>query len=143
MKTSTLHPPAPQWFLVDAEGKSPGRLASRIARLLRGKHKPAFSPHQMWGDHVVVVNAEKLSVSAGKLRRKVYRKHTGYPGHLKEWSMAKALERRPEDVIERAVKGMLPQNRLRPLMLRHLHVFRGGDHPYAAQQPISLDPTKH
>jgi large subunit ribosomal protein L13 len=138
MKTSTLPPPAPQWHLVDAAGKSAGRLAARIAHILRGKHRPSFSPHQLLADHVIVINTAKLSYPAGKARRRVYRTHTGYIGHLREIALPHVLRERPGKIIEHAVKGMLPRNRLRALMLKRLHVFPGSEHPYGAQKAVPL-----
>jgi large subunit ribosomal protein L13 len=128
-----------QWWVVDANGQTLGRLATRIATLLEGKHKPIYSPHLDTGDHVVVVNAGKVKVTGDKLIQKRYYRHSGYPGGLKEESLEAVLARKPELVIERAVKGMLPQNRLGRAMYRKLKVYRGADHPHQAQQPIAAE----
>jgi large subunit ribosomal protein L13 len=127
------------WWLVDASDQTLGRLATRIATLLEGKHKPMYSPHLDTGDHVVVVNAERVRVTGNKLLQKRYYRHSNYPGGLKEESLEALLERKPELVIERAVKGMLPQNRLGRAMYRKLKVYSGGDHPHAAQQPTAVE----
>lgn len=128
-----------KWFLVDAEGKVLGRLASRVATILRGKHKPDFVPHVDVGDHVVVVNAEKVHLTGRKLRDKVYRWHTGYIGNLREVSAGTMLRTHPERVIEWAVQGMLPKNRLGRAMAKKLKVYRGAAHPHQAQRPEPLD----
>lgn len=138
MKTTTVKPEAPKWLLVDAEGKTIGRLSARIARIIRGKHKPTFSPHQLCGDHIVVINAEKLHLPPKKGTRKTYYRHTGYQGNMKVTSLEKMMEKDPTKVIELAVKGMLPANRLRPQILKLLHVFAGDEHPYSAQKPVPL-----
>lgn len=130
--------PAPTWVLVDAEGQSLGRMASKVAHVLRGKHRPTFSPHQLCGDHVVIINASKLSIPQKKLMQKMYRRHSGYIGHLRSKTMGKMMEESPEKVVQLAVKGMLPANRLRPQMLKRLHVFTDENHSYAAQKPASL-----
>jgi large subunit ribosomal protein L13 len=127
------------WFVVDAEGKILGRLASRIAAILRGKHKPTFTPHVDGGDFVVVVNAEKVRLTGRKLHEKVYYWHSGYPGGIKSATAAQMLERKPEWVIQKAVQRMLPKNPLGRRMLRKLKVYRGPEHPHAAQQPKPLD----
>ncbi len=127
-----------KWYVVDAEGQVLGRLASRVATILRGKHKPAFSPHLDVGDHVVVVNAEKVRLTGKKLRDKVYRWHTGYIGNLREVNAETMLKTHPERVIEWAVQGMLPKNRLGRAMARKLKVYRGPQHPHRAQQPEAL-----
>ena len=126
------------WYLVDAEGKTLGRLATELARRLRGKHKPVYTPHVDTGDYLVVINAEKIAVTGKKLQDKMYHRFTGYIGNLKTESLAQALERHPERVIEIAVKGMLPKNTLGRKMFRKLHVFAGGEHPHQAQQPKPL-----
>ncbi|MFA7682380.1 MAG: 50S ribosomal protein L13 [Candidatus Peribacteraceae bacterium] len=141
MKTSTIPPAAPEWHIVDAEGQSPGRLSADIATVLRGKHRPSFSPHQMCGDHVIVINAEKIKLQSTQLYRKVYYKHTGYLGHLKTTTLGKMMEKNPCSVLERAVKGMLPKNRLRIEMLKRLHVVPGAEHPHEAQKPTPLSFT--
>jgi large subunit ribosomal protein L13 len=128
-----------KWFVVDAQGQVLGRLASRVASILRGKHKPTFTPHLDLGDHVVVINAEKIHLTGRKLTDKVYRWHTGYIGGLREVSAGSLLRSHPERVIEWAVEGMLPKNRLGRAMVKKLRVYRGGDHPHAAQQPTVLE----
>lgn len=127
------------WYLVDASGKTLGRLASELARRLRGKHKPVYTPHVDTGDYIIVVNAEKVRVTGRKLRDKMYHRHTGYIGNLKSEPLHKLLQRAPERVIEQAVKGMLPKNPLGRQMFKKLKVVRGPDHPHAAQQPIPLE----
>jgi large subunit ribosomal protein L13 len=128
-----------KWYVVDAEGKVLGRLATRIASILRGKHKPTFTPHLDVGDHVVVLNAEKVHLSGRKLQNKQYRWHTGYIGGLREVSAEKMLKTHPERVIEWAVQGMLPKNRLGRSMVKKLKVYRGAAHPHQAQQPQALE----
>ena len=127
------------WFLVDADGKTLGRLATEIARRLRGKHKPIYTPHIDTGDHIVVVNAEKVRVTGNKLQDKMYHHHTGYIGNLKSISLEKLLDKAPERVIETAVKGMLPRNPLGRAMLKKLRVYAGPEHAHQAQQPKPLD----
>jgi len=127
------------WFVVDAEGKTLGRLATELARRLRGKHKPEYTPHVDTGDYIVVVNAEKIRVTGNKLRDKVYHHHTGYIGNMKSEPLEKLLQRAPEQALERAVKGMLPRNPLGRQMFKKLKVVRGADHPHKAQQPIVLE----
>ncbi len=127
------------WCLVDATNKNLGRLASEVAGRLRGKHKPEFTPHMDTGDHIVVVNAEKIRVTGNKLNAKMYHHHTGYIGNLKSISLGKQLEQHPERVIQAAVKGMLPKNSLGRSMFRKLHVYAGPEHPHSAQQPTPLD----
>ena len=128
-----------RWFVVDAQGQVLGRLASRVASILRGKHKPTFTPHLDLGDHVVVINAEKIHLTGRKLTDKVYRWHTGYIGGLREVSAGTMLRSHPDRVIEWAVEGMLPKNRLGRAMAKKLRVYRGADHPHAAQQPTVLE----
>ncbi|TMB57952.1 MAG: 50S ribosomal protein L13 [Chloroflexi bacterium] len=123
------------WWLVDASDQTLGRLATRIATLLEGKHKPIYSPHLDSGDHVVVVNAAKVKVTGNKLAQKTYYRHSNYPGGLKEETLQALMARKPEIVIERAVKGMLPRNRLGRAMFKKLKVYAGADHPHQAQQP--------
>src|SRR3989454_11166267 len=123
------------WKLVDADGATLGRLATRVATLLRGKHKPTFSPHLDTGDPVIVVNAAKVRVTGNKLKAKNYVRHSGYPGGLRSETLEQLLARRPEEVVRRAVRGMLPRNRLGEQMSRKLHVYAGADHPHAAQKP--------
>ena len=127
------------WYLVDATGKTLGRLATEIASRLRGKHKPEYTPHVDTGDYIIVVNAAKLRVSGNKLKDKRYHRHTGYIGNLKTASLGKLLDEQPERVIELAVKGMLPRGPLGRKMLGKLRVFAGGEHNHAAQQPIPLE----
>jgi large subunit ribosomal protein L13 len=127
------------WVVIDAEGKTLGRLATQIADLLRGKRKPTYTPHVDVGDFVVVVNAEKVVVTGNKLEQKRYWRHSGYPGGIRSRTLAEQLERRPEEVIRKAVKGMLPRNRLARQQLRKLKVYAGPDHPHAAQKPEPLE----
>ena len=126
------------WFLVDAEGRTLGRLASEIARRLRGKHKPQYTPHVDTGDYIVVVNAEKVRVTGNKMQDKMYHRHTGYVGNLKSTNLAKLLEKRPTDALELAVKGMLPRGPLGRAMFKKLHVYAGPEHRHQAQQPQAL-----
>jgi len=132
----------PTWHVIDAEGERLGRLASRIAALLQGKHRPNYSRHQLTGDFVVVVNAAKVSVSGNKLTQKIYYRHTGYVGHLRSRSLAEMLETFPGRVIEMAVKGMLPRNRLGRQMLRRLKAYGGATHPHEAQVNAGQGPPK-
>ena len=127
------------WFIVDATDKTLGRLASEIALRLRGKHKPEYTPHIDTGDYIVVVNAEKVKVTGAKATAKMYHHHTGYPGGLKSFSFEKLIERAPERVLQRAVKGMLPRNPLGRAMFRKLKVYAGSEHPHTAQQPETLN----
>ncbi|MFP3900804.1 MAG: 50S ribosomal protein L13 [Acidimicrobiia bacterium] len=127
------------WYVVDAEGMVLGRLSSEVARILRGKHKPTFAPHMDTGDHVVVVNADKVVLTAGKADRKVFRRHSGRPGSLKSESFAHLITRRPEEAVRRSVRGMLPKNRLGRQMLTKLKVYAGPTHPHAAQRPKPLE----
>lgn len=127
------------WYTVDASGKTLGRLATEIARRLRGKHKPEYTPHVDTGDYIVVINASQVKVTGKKNTDKVYYSHTGYPGGLKTITFEKLLGKFPERVIEKAVKGMLPKNILGRAMYRKLKVYAGSDHPHAAQQPQVLD----
>ena len=127
-----------KWYIVDAEGKTLGRLSAEIAKVLRGKNKPTYTPHVDTGDYVIVVNAEKVELTGKKLRNKIYFHHTGYNGGGKYASAGEWLKRFPERVIEHAVKGMLPKNRLGADLFRKLHVFAGDKHPYAAQKPEEL-----
>ncbi len=128
-----------EWLLVDAEGKTLGRLASEIARRLKGKHKPLFTPHVDTGDYVVVVNAAKVAVTGNKLKDKMYHHHTGYIGNLKSISLEKQLQKAPERVIETAVRGMLPRNPLGRSMMKKLRIFSGPEHTHQAQQPKPLE----
>jgi len=127
------------WFVVDATDKTLGRLASEIARRLRGKHKPEYTPHVDTGDYIVVVNAAAIRVSGNKAKQKTYYHHTGYPGGIKSITFDKLVEKAPERIIEKAVKGMLPKNPLGRAMYGKLKVYAGSDHPHQAQQPIQLD----
>ena len=124
-----------RWYVVDAEGQTLGRLATEIANVLRGKNKPQYTPHVDTGDFVVVVNAEKVVVTGRKAEQKVYRRHSGYPGGLKETSYEQMMERRPTEILRRAVKGMMPKNRLARQQLRKLKIYAGPEHPHAAQNP--------
>ena len=128
-----------EWYLIDAEGKTLGRLASEIAKILRGKHKPIYSPHLDCGDYVIVINAEKIRVTGRKLDQKIYYRHSGYPGGLKSITLREQLAKHPERVIKAAVKGMLPKNRLGRKMLKKLKVYAGASHPHQAQQPKVLE----
>ena len=126
------------WYVIDADGQTLGRLATEVARRLRGKHKTNYTPHVDTGDYIVVVNAEKVNVTGRKASDKMYYNHTGYPGGLKEASFTQVIERSPEKVIELAGKGMLPRNPLGRAMYRKLKVYAGQDHPHDAQQPETL-----
>jgi len=141
MKTTSAKPETVKrdWFLVDATDKTLGRLSSELARRLRGKHKPVFTPHVDTGDYLVVVNAEKIAVTGKKMDDKVYHHVTGYIGNLKTISLRDLLAKHPERVIEIAVKGMLPKNPLGRAMFKKLKVYKGGEHPHTAQQPAPLD----
>ncbi|MEC8126247.1 MAG: 50S ribosomal protein L13 [Pseudomonadota bacterium] len=126
------------WFVIDADGQTLGRLATEVARRLRGKHKTEYTPHVDTGDYIVVVNAEKVQVTGRKASDKIYYRHTGHPGGLKETNFTQMIERSPEKVIELAVKGMLPRNPLGRAMYRKLKVYAGQEHPHEAQQPETL-----
>ena len=141
MKTYTAKPETVErdWFIVDAENKTLGRLSTEIARRLRGKHKPEYTPHVDTGDYIIVINAEKVYVSGNKKRDKIYHHHTGYPGGLKSISFEKLIEKAPERVIESAVKGMLPKNPLGRAMYQKMKVYAGSEHPHTAQQPKTLE----
>jgi len=127
-----------EWRVVDADGATLGRLATRIATMLRGKHRATFSTHIDTGDPVIVLNASKIKVTGRKLQAKQYVRHSGYPGGMRTESLERLLARRPEEVIRRAVRGMLPRNRLGEQMIRKLHVYAGAEHPHAAQRPTEL-----
>ena len=127
------------WYLVNAEGKVLGRLAAGVAKVLRGKHKPSYTPHVDTGDFIVVVNAGKVSLTGRKLKNKTYYRYTGYPGGIKEMSAEKLLVKKPTEMIRMAVKGMLPKNSLGRQMLRKLKVYAGPNHPHKAQKPVSLE----
>jgi len=141
MKTFIAKPETVQrdWFLVDASGKTLGRLSAELARRLRGKHKPTYTPHVDTGDYMIVINAEKIAVTGKKLQNKQYHRFTGYIGNLKTETLGQALERHPERVIETAVKGMLPKGPLGRAMYRKLKVYAGSEHPHTAQQPQVLE----
>src|SRR5450759_3884260 len=124
-----------RWYVVAAKGETLGRLATRIARVLEGKNKPTYAPHMDTGDHVIVLNASRITVTRDKMTSKVYARHSGYPGGFKEETLGHLLNRRPEEVIRRTVKGMLPHNRLGTQMLRKLQVYAGPEHPRQAQRP--------
>ncbi|MEW6230180.1 MAG: 50S ribosomal protein L13 [Bacillota bacterium] len=130
---------AGEWYVVDAEGKTLGRLASQVAKVLRGKHKPTYTPHLDTGDHVIVINAEKVKVTGNKAKEKIYYRHTGWPGGLRAVPYDVMISKKPEAVIEHAVKGMLPHNRLGRALGKKLKVYRGADHPHAAQKPKPLE----
>ena len=130
-----------EWYLVDAEGKTLGRLATQIADTLRGKGKPQFTPHVDTGDFVIVVNADKIAVTGNKLDQKKYYRHSGYPGGLKTRTLREQLERRPTEVLRVAVKGMLPKNRLARQQLTKLKIYAGPEHPHEAQNPRPLETT--
>ena len=127
------------WFVADAEDKALGRLASKVAQILKGKHKPTYTPHMDMGDFVVVVNAEKIRVSGNKEMQKTYFSHSGYPGGTKEVDLYTMRRRFPERVIQNAVKGMLPHNRLGRQMMRNLKIYSGSDHPHSSQQPKVME----
>jgi large subunit ribosomal protein L13 len=141
MKTYVATPDSRErnWLVVDATGKTLGRLATQIADILRGKRKPEYTPHVDVGDFVIVVNAERISVTGKKRQEKRYYRHSGYPGGLRSRTLEEMLARRPEEVIRLAVKGMLPRNRLARTQLRKLKVYAGPDHPHAAQKPEPLE----
>ena len=139
----TYHTPVTEierkWFVVDAENKVLGRLASEIATRLRGKHKPNFSPHMDVGDFIVVVNADKVKLTGNKLDDKIYYRHSGYIGGIKEQTAKEVLEKKPTELIKMAVRGMLSKNSLGRKQLKKLRIYTGGEHPHAAQQPETLD----
>jgi large subunit ribosomal protein L13 len=127
-----------QWFVVDAQGKVLGRLASRVAMILRGKNKPTFTPHEDAGDFVVVVNAAQVQLTGRKLDQKFYYRHSGYPGGIKRTTARQLLQRKPEEVLRHAVRGMLPKNSLGRRLLKKLKIYAQGEHPHQAQQPVSI-----
>ncbi len=141
MKTYSAKPSDinPEWLLVDAEGVPLGRLASKIAQLLRGKHKPIFTPHMDTGDFVIVINADKVRLSGNKAESKTYFRHTGYPGGARFTSYKEMMEKAPTRIIEHAVKGMLPHNRLGRQVIKKLKIYAGAEHPHEAQQPKTLE----
>jgi large subunit ribosomal protein L13 len=128
-----------QWYLVNAEGKVLGRLSTALAKILKGKNKPTYTPHLDTGDFVIVVNAGKVTLTGKKMKDKIYYHHTGYPGGIKEMTAEKLLSKKPTEMIRMAVKGMLPKNSLGRQMLRKLKIYAGPDHPHEAQKPISLE----
>ena len=127
-----------KWYVIDAEGKSLGRVASLAAKYLRGKHKPTYTPHIDCGDNIIIVNAEKVKLTGNKLNDKMYYNHSGYPGGLRERSAKVMIEKYPEEMVERAIKGMLPHNRLGRQMYKKLFVYAGSEHPHAAQKPKEM-----
>jgi len=141
MKTynSTNETASHNWYIVDASGKTLGRLATEVARRLRGKHKPEFTPHVDTGDYIIVINASQVKVTGNKRTDKIYYRHSGYPGGIKQMTFEKLLAKHPEQVIEKAVKGMLPKNPLGRAIYRKLKVYAGSLHPHAAQQPQVID----
>ncbi len=141
MKTFSAKPAEVKrdWYVVDADGKTLGRLASEIAHRLRGKHKPEYTPHVDTGDYIVVINAEKVRVTGNKAKNKMYYHHTGYIGNLKSTNFAKLIQEHPERVLELAVKGMLPKNSLGRTMFKKMRIFAGGEHTHQAQQPQALE----
>lgn len=146
MKTFTPKPSDIQreWFVVDAEGLVLGRMATEVARILRGKHKPMFAPHTDVGDHVIVINADKIVLTAGKAERKMVYRHSGYPGGLKTRSYADLLVEQPAEAVRKSITGMLPKNRLGAQMATKLKVYAGAEHPHAAQKPtpMSIDAAR-
>jgi large subunit ribosomal protein L13 len=141
VKTISAKPEAieREWLVIDAEGQTLGRLATRVATILRGKHKAVFTPHVDCGDHVIVINADKIQVTGRKLDQKYYYRHSGYPGGLKKVSLRGQMDKNPAFVIETAVRGMLPKNRLGRKMIKKLRVYSGPNHPHQAQQPKPLE----
>ena len=141
MKTYVTKPAEVErkWYVVDAEGETLGRLASKIAVILRGKHKPIYSPSVDCGDYVIVLNADKISVTGQRLDQKVYYRHSGYPGGISAITLRDQLEKHPTRPVELAVKGMLPKNKLGRKMLKKLKVYTGSEHPHQAQQPVELE----
>jgi large subunit ribosomal protein L13 len=128
-----------KWYVVDADGKTLGRLASEVASVLRGKNKPTYTPHVDCGDYVIVINAEKVAVTGKKRSEKIYKKHTGYPGGLREITFDKLQQKKPEEIIRHAVKGMLPDGALGRQMFKKLKVYAGAEHPHTAQKPETLE----
>ena len=141
MKTFTAKPESVErdWYVVDANGKTLGRIATEIAARLRGKHKPEYTPHVDTGDYIIVINAEKVTVTCNKAKNKMYYSHTGFPGGIKEISFEKLIAKKPEMVLETAIKGMLPKGPLGRAMFRKLKVYAGAEHQHTAQQPQILD----
>ena len=142
MKTYTAKPTEVEskWYVVDANGCVLGRLASFVATRLRGKHKPVYTPHVDTGDHIIVINADKIALTGRKWDEKLYYRHSGYVGGLKSITAKKLLEKRPEDLVMHAVRGMLPKNRLGRKMFKKLKVYAGSEHPHVAQEPETLQP---
>jgi large subunit ribosomal protein L13 len=128
-----------KWFIVDAEGVTLGRLATKVASILRGKHKPEYTPHQEVGDYVIVVNAGKVNVTGRKRERKMYYRHTGYPGALRTENFARMIAKKPVFPVENAIRGMLPKNRLGRKLFKNVKVYPGANHPHAAQRPETLE----
>ena len=141
MKSFTATPQDIQrkWYVVDAEGKTLGRLATEVATVLRGKHKPMFTPHMDCGDYVIVINAEKVDVTGKKRKEKIYKSHTGYPGGLREITFEKLQDKKPEEIIRHAVKGMMPKGKLGRQMYKKLKVYAGPEHNHQAQKPEVLE----
>jgi len=135
----SAHEIARKWFVVDATGKTLGRLATETANVLSGKNNPKYTPFMDMGDHVVVINAAKVRLTGLKTQQKIYRRYTGFPGGLREESFVRLIARRPEKVVEEAVRGMLPKTKLGRQMATKLKVYRGDDHPHQAQQPVALE----
>ncbi|PIQ87504.1 MAG: 50S ribosomal protein L13 [Candidatus Omnitrophica bacterium CG11_big_fil_rev_8_21_14_0_20_45_26] len=127
-----------KWYVIDAKGQILGRMATRIATLLMGKHKPTYTPYQDGGDYVIVINAKEVQVSGNKAKDKIYKHYTGYPSGLKQYNYETLMERKPEEIIERAVERMLPKNRLGSKLIKHLHVYAGDAHHQQAQKPVPL-----
>lgn len=136
MKTSYSTPAVPTWYVVDADGQILGRLATKVATVLRGRHRPSYSPHMRTGDHIIVLNAAKVRVTGAKMAQKTYFRHTGWLGHLRSASMQELMNKDPRRVLTLAVKGMLPRNVTRQWLMRHLHVFPDAAHTYEAQKPV-------
>ncbi len=136
-KAGEIHP---NWYVVDAEGIALGRLATEVARVLRGKHKAIFTPHLDTGDHVVIINADKVVLTSDKAGKKLVYRHSGYPGGLRDQTYQELLERKPADALRRTIRGMLPKNRLGRQQLTKLKIYAGPTHPHAAQQPQPLEP---
>ncbi|HEX2921295.1 MAG TPA: 50S ribosomal protein L13 [Bacteroidales bacterium] len=128
-----------EWVIIDAEGQVLGRLATKVAMMLRGKHKPEFTPHVDCGDNVIVINAEKVELTGNKMSEKVYTRHTGYPGGQRFTTADSLLKKNPIALVEKAVKGMLPSNRLGSALYRNLHVYAGSEHPHEAQKPKKIE----
>jgi len=141
MKTYVTKPAEVErsWYVVDAEGQTLGRLASKVAAVLRGKHKPIYSPSVDAGDFVIIINADKIQVTGRRMDQKMYYRHSGYPGGLREMTLKDQLERHPTRPVEIAIKGMLPKNKLGRQMIKKLKVYAGPDHPHAAQQPVPME----